>query len=903
MSEKSFLKNNTMGMLLGFVFVCVFACIAIFYSNEHTPYQNVKFFDNAEEAMILSDGWTLIDGSNKKEITLPFKDEFSVENSTVVLENTLPELLPLTPAILYRTSLQEIKFYLNDELIYTYGGNVFRAYGNNSGSIWNIIKLPDSAAGQKIKMVIYSPYDDYKATFNTFYVGSYQAVSSVLYENYAWNLTLILVTFIVGCALLLYYLFLRISGVPIANQMLFVSLIAIFASGWEFTECKLTQLLVRNMAGFSTANFLLMALLIVPIALYGDLTEKHYFHRILSPITYIAEINVIVQIILQFLGVADYYEMMPVTHVIIGGGGVVVLFTLIRRYYMLREKEILVYIVAMGALIVGGLTEIFVMRITGTVSGVWLNFAVLLVILATGVDSVKGALRTIRINNDAIKENAAKTTFLANMSHEIRTPMNAICAMSELLLNADDMTAGNKDFAKTINSSANHLLEIINDLLDFSKISAEKYDVIDEEYELRELLSDVKEVISIKAAEKRLLFNMHVNPTIPFELYGDMSRIRQVLLNLLNNAVKYTDAGSVSLKVESEFVDDNHIRLIMTVADTGIGIKEEDKEDLFEAFVQVDKVKNKAREGTGLGLAISRAIVRMMDGDIFVESEYGRGTVFTASVVQAIRSRQTCKKQMTEIFDSPEMTPFILVEAKEFEKTGYIKGLLSEINAPFVTCKEDEVFDEAFMKKNPIVVFTAKDHPHMLTQEFKGENPFVKLVAIAEPLESVNTTDDIDIVRWPLTACDFLRILKPGAKEKENVTFTVSNAKIMVVDDNVVNLRVMKEMLDRYGIRPTLCSNGVQAIAAMKAKKFDLIFMDHLMPGMDGIETTGHIRELGEDGERVKIIALTANAFMGAEKMFRENGLDSFLAKPVSLSGIGKMLKKYLPDECIKETK
>lgn len=902
MSEKSFMKNNTLGMLLGFVFVCVLACITIVYSDEHTPFQNVKFFDNANEAMVISDGWTLIDGSNKTEISLPFKDEFEITGNTVVLENKLPDLLPLTPTILYRTSLQEIKFYLDDQLIYTYGGSVFRAYGKNSGSIWNIIKLPDSAAGKKVKMVIYSPYDDYKGTFNTFYVGSYQAVSSVLYQNYAWNLAFILVTLIVGCALLLYYLFLRITGIPIANQMLFVSLIAIFASGWEFTECKITQILVSNMAGFSTANFLLMALLIVPIVLYGDLMEKSYFHQVLSPIAYIAELNVIVQIVLQFAGVADYYEMMPLTHVIIGGGGVVVLFTLIRRYIMTREKEVMVYMVAMGALVIAGLTEIIFMRTTGTVSGVWLNFAVLLVILATGVDSVRVALNTIRVNNEAIKENAAKTTFLANMSHEIRTPMNAICAMSELLINAEDMTAGNKDFAKTIHSSANNLLEIINDLLDFSKITAEKYDVIDEEYELRELLSDVKEVISIKAAEKRLAFNMHVNPSIPYELYGDMSRIRQVLLNLLNNAVKYTDAGSVSLRVESEFVDDNHIKLIMTVSDTGIGIKEEDKKDLFEAFVQVDKVKNKTREGTGLGLAISRAIALMMGGDIYVESEYGKGSVFTASVIQTIRSRQTCKKQMTEIFDNPQMTPFILVET-DFERTGYIKSLLSEINAPFVTCKEEEVYDEAFMKKDPIVLFTTKDHPHMLTQEFKGENPFIKPVAIADPLERINTVDDMDIIRWPLTACDFLRLVKPGIKEKENVTFVVSNAKVMVVDDNVVNLRVMKEMLNKYGIHPTLCSNGVQAIAAMKAKQFDIIFMDHLMPGMDGIETTGHIRELAEGGDTVKVIALTANAFMGAEKMFKENGLDSFLAKPVSLSGIGKMLKRYLPEECIKETK
>jgi len=893
-------KKKVGGRVVGFAVVTCLAFIVILISCLHKPYQNVHFFGTEDDLQSITDGWTAYADGETYSISLPTKDEIEYEGESITLVNVLPDSLPVNPAILMRTSLQEIEVYVDGTLTYSYGGDEYHAFGRNNGSIWNIVPLSDDAGGKEVKVVIRSPYDYYRSIINTFYVGTYSSALSFLFNSYFTNLILIFVTFMVGIGLFIFYMCLKISGIQVANTMLHISLMGIFTSLWEFTECKITQVLVGNMAGFSACNFLLLMLLPIPIAMYIDDVEKKHYHHIAVPVEILFEINVLVQIVLQVFGVKDFYDMMLVTHGLIILNSAVMLATLIRKYVKYKEPGLLLLLASISFLCVGGAIEIFVAYNTGYVGGTILIVAVMVVIIVTGLQSVRGAFNTIQDSRRAIEENAAKSTFLANMSHEIRTPMNAICAMSELLMNAEDMTAGNRDFAKTINSSAANLLDIINDLLDFSKISANKYDIIDEEYELQELVDDVREVIAVRAHSKGLKFNINVNPNIPFELEGDLGRVRQILLNLLNNAVKYTKEGEVTLKVDFETLEENKIKLIMTVSDTGVGIMPEDMDELFEAFVQVDKLKNHANEGTGLGLAISRALAVMMGGGISVKSEYGVGSTFTATVVQTMRSKKTFKQEISAYYESTKNGPIILVESG-FEITGYYKKLLGECGAEYITCKEEEISEEIFMKEKPVVLFTTREHPYLLSQEFKGEHPFVRAVGVAGSMETVTTHSICEIVRKPFTVADLMHIIEPKEKENATISFEAPEAKVMVVDDNVVNLRVMKELLHKYRITPTVCSNGTQAVAAMKAKKFDLIFMDHMMPGMDGIETTQLIREIPECGKKVKIVALTANAIKGIEKVFKENGFDAFLAKPVSLHDLGKVLLKQLPEKLIKK--
>ena len=900
MGKKNFKLNKLHGIQYGFIAVCLLTIIVIVYSNNHKPFQNVNYFKDYDKIQTFYDGWTLIDGDKSYDITLPTSGELNVENNSVVLINRLPDELPTAATLLYGTSLQAAHVYVDGELIYEYGGDEYAVFGRNYGSIWNLILLPEGSAGKELRIEVYSPYDQYKNHYARCYLGTYAEAVAHIAHSYGINLVYIFITLIIGCVLLIYYTFLKITHVKDAEQMLYISLLAIIASCWEFTECKLTQILISNIAGNTAANFLLIALVPIPLVLYTDSVEKRKYHKLMAAIMCAMEINVVVQIVLQVLHIKDFFEMMSVTHFFMGLSGVTCAVTLIIKFIQEKERGLIVPLVSVAMALLGGMGEVFWTYVTGVVKVDFVNIAIMIIILMTGLETVRVAFESIKESRRALEENAAKSTFLANMSHEIRTPMNAIYALSELLVNADDISAGNRDFARTIHSSAANLLEIINDLLDFSKITAQKYDIINEEYELSELVGDVRETIAIRACEKELKFGMYVNPDIPYELYGDLGRIRQILLNLLNNAVKYTDEGEVSLKIDYEMLPDNKVRLIFAVSDTGIGIKQDDIKDLFEAFVQVDKAKNKTKEGTGLGLAISIALAKMMNGTITVDSEYGKGSTFTATVEQTIRSRKTYKKEVTDYFEKNGSQPFILVES-DFETTGYYKKLLTECGAKFVTCPEEDISDEIFLKESPLVLFTTKEHPYLFSEEFRAENPFVRTVGVACCMEFLEPGSNGEILRKPMTSAEVYLLTRPHKQEKETISFTAPEAKVMVVDDNIVNLRVMKEILGKYGIKPTLCSNATQAVAAMELKHFDLIFMDHMMPEIDGIEATSRIRAIPEVGSKVKILALTANAVKGVEKMYKENGMDGFLAKPISIVDVGKALKKHLPKGMVQD--
>lgn len=891
----SFLNH---GIIIGFIAAIVVSLIVIIYSTSYS-HDNAHFWGTGESLYDFGEGWTLTDGAASYSVTLPSNGELDIQSETVRLTNVLPTDGIKGNTLLFRTSLQAIKIYIDGKEIYSYGHSE-KAFGRNTGSIWNLVTLPLDSFGKEIVFEITSPYDDYRNVFNACYIGERREAEGYVLRTYGFNLTFIFITFVMGLVLLVYFVFLKATGIEMANRIILVSLLAIFVSVWEFSECKLTQIFVSNMEGFSATNFLVLALLEIPGILYVDVVENHKYHKILSSIAYTMELNVVVQIMLQLTGIADFYNMMIVSHILIATAAIASVITMIIQYVKEKNRDILTTLVAISFLSVSGLGEIVFTYTTRYVGGWFLNAAVMIVVLATGTDSVRAALRTIEESRRAVAENDAKSAFFANMSHEIRTPMNAIYAMSELLANSNELSVGNRDFAKTIHSSAENLLDIINDLLDYSKITANRYEISKEPFEVKELLCDVKDVIGIRAKDKGLNFEMSINPNIPIELIGDEGRIREILLNLLNNAVKFTDNGKVSLSIDGEMVSSEKIRLVMKIKDTGVGIRKEDMEGLFEAFVQVDKAKTRKNEGTGLGLAISRAFARMMGGDITAESEFGKGSLFTAYVVLDVRSKKNFIDSMTEHFGMEDGPKIILVEDKG-TYIDFLRERLVAFGADVEVCREEylqQAIDAARGRKIGII-FITKKHPYLLTEEYKCMNPLVRIVGIAECLETIDASDNVEIVRAPLTIADFLNFVVPSERKKITITLQAPDAKVLVVDDNVVNLRVMKEMLLRFGIKPTLCSDGTQAVEAVKIKKFDIVFMDHMMPGLDGIEATKMIRKIPEIGEKVTVIALTANATKGMEKVFKENGLDDFIAKPVSINTIGKVLKNYLDESLI----
>ncbi len=395
---------------------------------------------------------------------------------------------------------------------------------------------------------------------------------------------------------------------------------------------------------------------------------------------------------------------------------------------------------------------------------------------------------------------AAKSNFLANMSHEIRTPINAVLGMDEMILReCDDKQI--LEYANDIDSAGHQLLSLVNDILDFSKIESGKMELHPVEYELFSVMNDCYNMIFMRAKRKELKFEVVNDPEIPAFLYGDEVRIRQIIMNLLTNAVKYTKDGTVTLGFKFECVDEENINLIVSVKDTGIGISEENQKYLFNSFQRIDEKRNRNIEGTGLGLSITKKFIEMMNGRIEVESVLYEGSTFTVTIPQRVADKSTIGR-----------------------------------------------FDERLNKRGEA-----------------GGN-------------------------------EGKRAKEPEKREK----FTAPRARILVVDDVKMNLNVVRLLLKNTEIQMDLAASGDECLKYTLMKRYDLILMDHMMPIMDGIEALHRVREQADGlNADTPVIALTANALVGAQEMYLEEGFVAYISKPVKSADLESCILKFLPEEKI----
>ena len=493
----------------------------------------------------------------------------------------------------------------------------------------------------------------------------------------------------------------------------------------------------------------------------------------------------------------------------------------------------------------------------------------------------------------------AKSDFLAKMSHEIRTPMNAIIGMAELALRSDEINAI-REHVITVKQAGVNLLSLINDILDFSKIETGKFEIIPGDYSFASLINDVINIIRMKVIDSKIRFAVKIDSKIPNSLVGDEIRIRQVLLNILGNAVKYTDKGYVSFAVNSEFLADDTINLIMDVKDTGKGIKQEDLTNLFGEYIQFDPEKNKGIEGTGLGLAIARNIVKAMDGDISAVSEYGKGSTFTIKLPQQIRSRGSLA-----VVENPEEKHVLVFERREIYSDAIVFSV-ENLNVKCTLASSDSDFQEKLKSRDFTFIFISfglYDKNREILSNIGVNTKIVLLTEFGEAIPDKN----LNILAMPVHSVSIANIINGisdnfsySERNEVIVSFTAPQANILVVDDIITNLKVAKGLLTPYKAQVDLCKSGIIAINAIETNHYDIVFMDHKMPEMDGIETTRRIRAMGNEEpyyKNVPIIALTANAVSGTKEMFMENGFNDFLSKPIDTIKLNSVLEKWIPKE------
>ncbi|MBQ8199074.1 MAG: response regulator [Lachnospiraceae bacterium] len=453
----------------------------------------------------------------------------------------------------------------------------------------------------------------------------------------------------------------------------------------------------------------------------------------------------------------------------------------------IRKRELLAISAAMSIEVVVSVYQAF--HPTALLSGMGIMLIILAFYLFMQNPDIL-LVKQVQIEKEKAEQaNAYKSVFLSNISHEIRTPMNAIVGMTDILLRTE-LTEEQRDYLSNIKTSGHALVAIINDILDISKIEAGKMTLVEDDYDIKRELRNIQMIIENQIGEKPIRLVYDIDERLPGRLYGDCVRIRQIIINLLNNAVKFTEEGQITLSVTvaeervTETGDAESYRLDISVSDTGQGIKEEDFAKLFEAFEQVNKKLNSGKEGTGLGLAISSQLIDMMGGKLQVESVYGEGTRFYFSIVQK----------------------------------------------PAISQEED--------------------------------------------------ADDAQV----------------------NMNFTAEGAKILVVDDDLINRKVAQGLLKPFRMQIDLAEDGKKALEMIRQKEYHIVFMDHMMPVMDGVEATKILREMDDKKyEKLPVVALTANAMKEAEEIFYGAGISDVLTKPIEMERMCRVLRKWLPATLIRE--
>lgn len=751
--------------------VCVFAAMGS---------TNDVFMQNQECSEYIS-GWTYI-RDDEEEISINKIPIDIKSDKTFTISNTLPEDVSDNTYFAIKSQDQIVTVYIDGRVVYANDYMKQRAFGKYDGRVWLFVPLTREYAGKDISVQIEGIYNVSNGRIDSMYIGNMMGIVYALLKVHGFALAMGLILLVLGCIFLSVFLIGRWSKFR-WNNYLYLCYFSIAIAVWLICESGLGQFLCPDSLLLNILRYASIMLAPIPILFYTNEVEKNRFGGEFNLMCWVFIVNILAQTALYATQTCGLSQMVWVTHILILMTFITVLISLYVKYKETGIKSIKNNFEGLIALFVFSAAEAFnyyLMDYTNVGNYVAVGVMIYVIILSHG--STSDRLEQEREKIVAVSQNQAKTNFLARMSHEIRTPMNAIIGMNDMILN-ENINDDVRRYAINIKNSANVMMALLSDVLDFSKIENGKMEIVNVSYKLFNLLRDVIGITQVTANNKKLKFIYEIDENIPSGYMGDEVRIRQVLLNILNNAVKYTEKGYVKMTFNCET---NGFDALFTikVEDTGIGIKKEDIGKIFDTFERLDSMKNIKVEGFGLGLTITKQLLDLMGGTIEIQSEYGKGSVFTVRLNQKIVDRK--------------------------------------------------------------------------------------------PMEPLNEENIVN-----------------SSSDRNQIEGKYAGKRILAVDDNVVNLQVVAGLLKPSKARVDGVLSGDKCLSAMARYHYDLILMDHRMPGMDGVETLKYIRG-NPVNNGIPVIALTANAVEGAREDFLAEGFDDYISKPISAKKFYTIIDKYL---------
>jgi len=730
----------------------------------------------------------VMDNGDRVPIEVPGKVD-AKWGEVVTLATTLPEDTSNGQTLCFRPVWQDVDIYIDGELRKSYNTKKTRLFGKNSTARYLFVELTEEDAGKELTYQ-FSSYSKYAGRMLAVQIGDRSSIWFGLVSKTGLKTMIAIGLTIVGLLSIIVCVILRIVYKK-SLSLIYLAWTIFFCAFWMLSESDFRQLIFENISTLSNVTYWSLMLIPFPLLLYINDVQNGHYKKLYFALISLSEVIFVVTTVLQVLDIRQFVEMLPVIHFGLIVSIVSLIATITIDLFTKRLKSYVFVGIGVYGMLFTGILELILYYMgastsLGAVLGIGLLFFFIMAIIKTGQDF----LETEKKKQQAIIAREAQAKFLANMSHEIRTPINAIMGMNEMILR-ENKSPVIEEYACNIQNASQMLLGLINDVLDFSKIESGQLELVEDTYSLAALIKDTMLLTKTRAGERSIETKMELDSAIPSKLRGDELRIKQILTNILSNAVKYTNEGSVTLKVSYKKLDEENIQLNFVITDTGIGIRKEDISKIFDSFKRLDPEKNRVVQGTGLGLNITKQLVEQMHGTIDVQSEYGKGSTFMVAIPQKVM----------------DMKPI-----------GSLEKSLQE------------------SRKNKV----------------------------------------------------------------RKALFTAPQACVLVVDDNSVNLALVKGLLKRTHVKVELASSGKLCLEMTKNKKYDIIFMDHMMPDMDGVETLHMLRE--DDNNPNKdgiVIALTANAVAGCREQYLGYGFDDYLPKPIQADNMEQMLVHFLPKDLV----